>query len=310
VAEVHPPERAARGTREETIGALLVGAASLLFGSVVILGKLMLRRGLPVTSMLAIRYAVAAMVLALTLAALRRPLMPALGERIAAPALGMCLYAVESALFFSALGHGTAAAVTLLFFTYPVFVTVVSWALGRGRPARLTILALASAVSGAGLVAGTGGGLAIQTAGVLFALASAGVYTSYLIGADFVLRKTNPMTSAMWVSAGAAVGLTAYTSLLGGGRLPSGWTEWWPVLGMGAATAGAFVCLMTGLQRLGAVRTSIVASTEPLATSLLALVFLSESVSLGTALGGVLILAGAIAASLAREATVQEQQIP
>lgn len=297
-------------TREETMGALLVGTSSVLFGSVVILGKFALRRDLPVSSMLAIRYGVGALVLALALAALRRPLVPAPGERVGAAALGMCLYAAESALFFKGLEHGTAAAVTLLFFTYPVFVTVASWALGQGRPARVTILALASAVIGAGVVAGTGGGLAVQTAGVLLALASAGVYASYLIGVDLVLKETNPMASAMWVSAGAAVSFIVYTGLLGGGRLPLGWTEWWPVLGMGAATAGAFVCMIAGLQRLGAVRTSIVASTEPLAISLLAFLFLGEGVSLGTALGGLLILAGAIAAGVTRVTTSQEQQIP
>ena len=310
MSEASPVGRTAGRTRDEAIGGLLVGASSLLFGTVVIFGKFALRRDLPVTSILSIRYAIGAMVLALALVALRRPLLPVAGERVGLGVLGMCLYAVESAFFFSALGHGTAAAVTLLFFTYPVFVTVASWALGHGRPVRLTVLSLASAVSGAGLVAGSGGGLAVRTAGVLFALASAGTYAAYLIGADFVLKKTNPMTSAMWVSAGAALGLAVYTAVSGGGRPPSGWTEWWPVLGMGVATVGAFVCLMSGIQRLGAVRTSIVAATEPLAISFLAFVFLDESVSLGTALGGVLILAGAVTASFARTATVQEQQIP
>jgi hypothetical protein len=39
-------------------------------------------------------------------------------------------------------------------------------------------------------------------------------------------------------------------------------------------------------------------------------VFLGESVTGGIAVGGALILVGAVAASLARVATAQEQQIP
>jgi drug/metabolite transporter (DMT)-like permease len=78
---------------------------------------------------------------------------------------------------------------------------------------------------------------------------------------------------------------------------------------MGVASAGAFVCLLAGLQRIGAVRTAIVSATEPLSAAFLAYVFLDESVSPGTALGGALILAGAIVASVGR-ATTREQQIP
>jgi drug/metabolite transporter (DMT)-like permease len=49
---------------------------------------------------------------------------------------------------------------------------------------------------------------------------------------------------------------------------------------------------------------------EPLAAAALAVVLLGESVTGGIALGGALILVGAVAASLARTATVQEQQVP
>jgi drug/metabolite transporter (DMT)-like permease len=49
---------------------------------------------------------------------------------------------------------------------------------------------------------------------------------------------------------------------------------------------------------------------EPLAAAVLGFVFLDESVTVGVAAGGLLILAGAILASLARTPTPQEQQIP
>jgi drug/metabolite transporter (DMT)-like permease len=83
----------------------------------------------------------------------------------------------------------------------------------------------------------------------------------------------------------------------------------WSLLVMGVATSGAFVCLLGALQRIGAVRTAIVSATEPLAAAVLGFVFLGETVSFGTALGGALILAAAVIASVARGATPQEQQI-
>jgi drug/metabolite transporter (DMT)-like permease len=69
---------------------------------------------------------------------------------------------------------------------------------------------------------------------------------------------------------------------------------------MGVATSGAFVCLFVGLKRLGPVRTSIVAAAEPLATTILAFAILHEKVRWAMAVGGVLILVGAVMATVAR----------
>jgi drug/metabolite transporter (DMT)-like permease len=302
--------RSSSSTRRETIGGLLVAVSALQFGLVVLLGKFVRRHGLSVEAMLSIRFGLGALLLAAALIALRRPLLAAPGERSGLAILALVGYAVEATFFFTALGHGTVAAVTLLFFTYPVLVTLGTWAIGRGTPARQTILALGCALVGSAIVVGTGAGLQIETLGVVLALASATTFTGYLIGADVVLRRTNAMTSAMWVSAGASIGLFVYANAIGRWRLPAGSHEWFLLVGMGLASAGAFVCLMEGIQRIGAVRTAIVSALEPLAAATLAWVFLGEDVTWGIAVGGTLILVAAVTASLARVATPQEQRIP
>jgi drug/metabolite transporter (DMT)-like permease len=292
------------------VGGVLAALASLQFGVIVVVGKRVLERGMSVESMLAFRFAVAAIVLTAALVVLRRPLVAAPGERKGLALLAVFGYAVEATFFFTAARHGTAAAVTLLFFTYPVFVTLGAWLFGRGAPARLTMIALLCALAGAAIVAGTGAGLSIEVAGVVFALAAALTFSGYLVGADFVLRKTNPMTSAMWVSGGASAGLFVYAAISSRFTPPTGSDDVWAILVMGLASAGAFVCLMGALQRIGAVRTAIVSATEPLSAALLGYLYLGESVSAGTAAGGALILVGAVLASLARAATPREPQIP
>lgn len=302
---------ASTGTRArgDLLGGALAAAASLQFGGIVVLGKHVLERGMSVESMLASRFGIAAVVLALVLVSLRRPLLAHRGERVGLAALAVFGYAVEATLFFSAARRGTAAAVSLLFFTYPVFVTLGAWGLGRGAPAMLTLLALACAVLGAGIVAGTGSGLAIEAAGVAFALAAAVTYSGYLVGTDLILRRTSPLTSATWVAAGASLGLFTFAAATGRATAPSSAADVWEIAAMGVATAGAFVCLLGAIQRIGAVRTAIISATEPLSAAFLAFIFLDERVTAGTGLGGALILAGAVAASLAR-ATPQEQQVP
>jgi drug/metabolite transporter (DMT)-like permease len=297
-------------SRGDVVGGILAAAASLQFGAIVVLGKRVLERGMTVEAMLAFRFGVAAVLLAIALILLRRPLRAASGERIGLALLAVFGYAVEATFFFTAARHGTAAAVTLLFFTYPVFVTLGAWAFGRGAPGRLTLVALACAVAGAAIVASTGAGLSVETTGVVFALAAALQYSAYLVGADLVLRTTNPLTSAMWVSGGASAGLFVFSAIAGRYTPPQVSADWWSLLAMGVASAGAFVCLMGALQRIGAVRTAIVSATEPLSAAFLGFVFLDETVGAGTAIGGALILVGAVTASLARAGTAQEQQIP
>jgi drug/metabolite transporter (DMT)-like permease len=293
------------GSRD-LLGGAFVGVAAVMFGGVVTLGKLV--TDLPVAALLAFRFGIAALSLALVLAVRRQPIRPAPGEWLPLVALGGIGYAVESAFFFLALGRGTAATVTLLFYTYPVIVTVLSAILGMGLPGLLVGGSLVAAVAGTAVVITSSGGLDISGPGIAFSLASAGTFSLYLLAVDAVLRRTSSLVAAMWVSLSAAAALGAVAPAAGG-RLPAG-TEWLSVTGMGILTGGAFVLLFLGLRRVGAVRTAIIASLEPVATALLALWFLAEPIRPGVAVGGLLILAGAVTASLARRVPEPEAGVP
>jgi drug/metabolite transporter (DMT)-like permease len=252
---------------------------------------------------LAIRFAVAALILLVALLVMRRPVLAAPGERLWLVVLGAAGYGIEASLFFLALEHGNASIVTLLFFTYPAMVALASIALGRGSPGWMLGGALSCAVVGAGLVVASSGSLDVDGLGILFSLSAAAVFTLYLMGADSVLKKTDPMTSAAWVSGSAALGLTVFSVVTGDAAAPNGIDEWGPILWMALVTAGAFVCLLAGLRRLGPVRSSIIASLEPAAGAILAVVFLHEPYTALMILGGGLILLGAAAAALARRPT-------
>jgi drug/metabolite transporter (DMT)-like permease len=295
----------------EAVGGGLVILASVQFGIVVILGKLAQRSGIAVFSMLAVRFGLAAVAIAILLIVLRQTLLAARSERWWLVALGVLGYSIESALFFFALRHGEAAAVTLLFFTYPVFVAVVSIALGRGTPRPSIWIALLCAMSGSVLVIAFSGTLAISSIGVVFAIGSALSFTAYLLVLDHVVHRTDPLVASMWVAGWAAVALLVYALATGGSWTTSGAKTWIQMAGMGVCTAGAFVCLFMGLKRLGPVRTSIIAAAEPLATTVLAWAILDEQIHPAMAVGGVLILAGAITATVAGQpVTPPEPPVP
>ena len=285
---------------EEALGGVFVALASVQFGLVVVLGKVAANRGVPVESLLAIRFGIAAAVLAVGLIATRNTLDAAPGERMSLLVLGAFGYGIEATLFFLALARGTASAVTLLFFVYPVIVTVVSAIAGVGMPGRLVLGSLGAAVAGVALVVGTSGRLDISGAGIAFALGSACMYTIYLLGIERTLSRTPSVVASMWVSAAASAAIAVYAFAIRGAGMPHGARQWWPVVGTGVFTSGAFFTLFAGIRRLGAVRTAIVAALEPLSTAALAVAFLGDPLRAGTIGGGVLILGGAVAAGVAR----------
>jgi drug/metabolite transporter (DMT)-like permease len=286
--------------RRDLVGAGLIGLASLQFGTVVVVGKIATESELSVYWVLAVRFALSAALLAVTLAVLHESLLPPRGERLWLVALGGAGYGVEASFFFLGLEHGNASIVTLLFFTYPAMTAGASFALGRGAPGPLLGGALVCAVAGAGLVVASSGGLEIDAAGVAFALGAAASFTAYLLVAERVIRRTPALVSAAWVSGFAGLGLAAFSLVTGRAAVPRGLGQWGPIVWMALVTAGAFVCLFAGLRLLGAVRAAIIASSEPVAGAGLSIIFLGEALRPLMTVGGLLILAASVAAAGAR----------
>jgi drug/metabolite transporter (DMT)-like permease len=182
--------------------------------------------------------------------------------------------------------------------------------LRRGAPPRRTAVALAMAVAGAAIVVAVGGELVIEPIGVVLAVTSAVIITGYMLGADVVIRRTQPLNASLWVSATVSVSTFIASIATGQWEAPTGWREWAILLAMGVGTAGAFVTLLGGIRLIGAERSSIIGAMEPLAAALLAWAFLSEPIGIGVAVGGVLILAAAILASVAQPSRVREPAMP
>jgi drug/metabolite transporter (DMT)-like permease len=267
----------------------------VLFAFVVIFGKGLLH-GEPPFTLLFFRFGVTALLIGAVAAATHRPLIPVPGERLGLALAGLLGYGTESALYFGALNHGSAATVTLLFYLYPVWVMLVASLLDRRVPARVLVLALLMALAGGAIVILGSGGVEIAAIGVVLAVLCSFAYTGYLTATDRVAKRSTPLTIGMWVAAGASLANLTFALASGSWILPSGPMAPARVFAMGVFTAGAFVCMIASLQRIGAVRNGIIGVLEPLTVALLAALFLAEPITASVVLGGVLILgAGALA---------------
>lgn len=306
-ASTEAPRRAT-DQRGELIGAGFAVLMGAQFSVVVILGKDLLVGSRYPFVLLTARFAGTAVMLAILAAATGRPLVPEAGERRGIALAGLLGYGTESAFYFAALGHGNAGAVTLLFYTYPVIVMLASIAMDRRVPAGRLVAALVLAVGGSAIVVIGGSGLEVETAGIVLALCCATAYSAYLIGADHVIKQSNPMTAAFWLAGGAAIANAVFAIAFGDNVVPHG-AEWWKVAGMSAFTLGAFVTMLASLQRIGAVRNGIIGVIEPLMVAILAWIFLSEPITWSTGLGGALILGGAVLATLLRSRAIREPDL-
>ncbi|HEY7667732.1 MAG TPA: DMT family transporter [Actinomycetota bacterium] len=292
------PSRRATDRRGELAGSLASVAMAVLFAFVVIFGKEVQAGNLPFV-MLAFRFGCQSILLFGALLLLRRPLLPDPGERLALALAGSIGYGSEAAFYFTALNHGSAAAVTLLFYTYPVWVMLVTIALDRRAPQRALFVALGLAIAGSALVILGSGTAQIEGVGILLALCTSLAYTSYLVGTDRHVKTTDPLTAATWLGVGACVANVVYAFAFGATTLPDA-GDWWLIAAMALFSAGAFAGMLAGLQLVGAVRNAIIGVLEPLTVAVLAYLFLDEPVTAAVAVGGALILGGAVLAMLVR----------
>jgi drug/metabolite transporter (DMT)-like permease len=302
-----PTTRRATDRRGELLGSLFSVLMACSFAVVVILGKEVQAGRLPFV-MLAIRFGGQSVILFGALVVLRRPLWPQKGERLWLALAGTIGYGSESAFYFSALNHGSAAAITLLFYTYPVWVMLVTIGFDRKAPPRTLFAALTLALVGSAVVVLGGGSADLTGIGIVLAICTSFAYTAYLVTTDRTVKRTDPLTAAAWLGLGAATANLVYAFAFQAVFVPPA-AQWWRLAGMALFSAAAFAAMLAGLQRVGAVRNAIIGVMEPLTVAILAFVFLSEPITIAVAVGGVLILGGAVIAALVRTTTVAEPNV-
>jgi drug/metabolite transporter (DMT)-like permease len=276
------------------VTAAVVG--SFAYGVTVVIGRDLAQAGFGPAVGLGVRFGIAAALLFAVQAAGRRALVPVRGERIAAVLLGGVGYAVEATFFYLGLARGSAAAVALLFYTYPGIVAVFEIPFTGRFPHKPVVAALGLSAAGTALLTASGQSIAISTAGIAFALASSVTVAVYVIGAERLLRTTDSLTSAAWVALSASVALLAGAVVQGHFHLPRGHRL--ELVGYGLSTAVAFVMLFQALRSLGSSRTSVIMTLEAFFAAVLAAAFLGEGLGPLHAVGGGAILAGAVVVSL------------
>ncbi|KUL27036.1 DMT family transporter [Actinoplanes awajinensis] len=298
------------------MGPLLLVLSAACFGAMAIFGKLAFAAGVTPGTLLLVRFALAAAILT-AIVLLRRPAMPVrMSARTVLTAFGLGAfgYALQAGLYFAALQRMDATLLALIFYVYPLLVTVGAVLLGRDllTPRRVAALLVASA--GTLLVLLGAGAVSFDVLGAVLAFGCALTYTAYILVSDTVVRRLPASVLSALVMTGATLGQAVYAPLAGGVDLGFGAAGWfWLVCVALVSTVLAMVAFLAGLRRTGPSTAAILSTFEPVVTAALAGLVLHETLTPVQYGGGLLVLTAAVVLQLrpvtARRALVRTKVV-
>jgi drug/metabolite transporter (DMT)-like permease len=219
-----------------------------------------------------------------------------------------------NAAIFTAFGRIPIALALMLFYTYPAGVAATDLLLGRERATVSRVVALALSSVGVVLVLAGGldasSGVAVDLLGVLLGLCAAASQIVFMTVSRHGYRSVPADAATLVILATSVVGASILGLVVGQGdglmaplRSPASW----PVLVVaGVAAAGlSSVLFLTAVRTIGGTHTGILMLWEPVVGVILAGLWLGEALEPVQALGGGLVLAGALVLQLRSDPGVE-----
>jgi drug/metabolite transporter (DMT)-like permease len=201
--------------------------------------------------------------------------------------------------FVYALDRTSASTIALILGATPAFAALIGLVLGLERLSRKFWVAAGISFAGVGLVAlGSGGEVSGDHVGILLGLATAATWAAYSVAVGPLMQRYSASRISVTALGAAWVGiLLVGLPQTAGQDLGVGWEVWSLLL---FATLGPLVLTTVMwfrvIHRIGASRATLVANLQPFVAAIVALVLLSESMTLLQVVGGALIAGGILTA--------------
>lgn len=277
---------------QQHTGAVLVALSAAGFATLAIFIKFAYAAGANTITILAGRFVLATICLALILKLRGIPLTLDKDLKKRLFLLGGLGYGSMSMLFALAVMYLPASLAAMLLYTYPAIVSVLSFFIGDEQYRWSKGLALAICFSGLFLVLGVSFDN-VSLLGFILGLGSAVVYSVYIVVGNRLLKNTDPLVTTTYVCAAAAVvfvlsGAATNTLIF---SLPA--QGWLSIIGIALfATIVGIMGFFAGMSRVGATNASIISTLEPVITVMLSVALLNEKITPLQISGGMLILVG------------------
>jgi drug/metabolite transporter (DMT)-like permease len=274
--------------------------SAIAFGTLAIIAKLAYRAGLGPAQLLSLRFLIAsAGMLAVCAVVRQNPFALPRRTVLALLAMGGIGYFGQSTTFFFALRSLPASLTELVLYTYPAMVVFAGWIVLRQPVPRLQVVALAGSFAGVVLLVGS-----VSLAGgpaLLLAIASPVLFTVYILVGARVMAGVPGLAAGTLSIVGTAFTWTLVALFTGSLKPPSGSAQWLAVLAIALLpTMFAISAFLAAMPRIGAARTALLSTLEPVVTVSLAFALLGDRFGWLQALGAVLVLLSVVLLQLPR----------
>jgi drug/metabolite transporter (DMT)-like permease len=279
-----------------------VVASAACFGTLGILQRWAYLRGAEPMSLLAVRFAIAAAVLA-GAQALRDPasLRVSKGDMARFAAMSLTGYGAASLCYAFAVKMIGPSVTTVLLYTYPALVSVIGWLFLREPFPPRRIAAVVLTFAGCALAAGLfASGARIEPVGILLGLGAGLGYAAFNVLSFRTMRRTPRLTLMAYVFALSAVEMAVVAAFSGTLTTVTAWEAmaWvWMAVIVAIPTAAAILLYLGGIQRMGAPQAAIVSTLElPFAVLFASLAFPTEQLTPLQLVGAAVVLGGVVLA--------------
>lgn len=214
---------------------------------------------------------------------------------------GICSLLFFSYCYFTGMNEASLSVMSVLLYTSPAFVLLLSAILFRETLTAQKLLALGLTFAGCCLVSGLGGGARIGARALLLGLGAGFGYALYSIFSRYaILRGYDSWTITFYTFVFCAAGCLFFTDwgAISGAVRADSTLVWW-ILVMGFTTAFlAYLLYTRGLEGMESSRASILASIEPVVASVISVTVFHEALSAAQAAGILLVLLGVAVLSM------------
>ncbi|MBD1372677.1 DMT family transporter [Hazenella sp. IB182357] len=281
--------------RRELRGSILVIASATCFGLMPIFAIYAYQNGLNVTTLLFLRFGIAALLFFFYLVIKGELRKLTYRETLNLLLLGGGLYTGQSFLYFSAVQYLTPALAALLLYLYPLFVYILSVLLKEEKVTLRSLIAMGIALIGITLVLGYPNLGPINMKGVYLAVGAALLYSIYIISGNRLSLKLSPIVTSSYISLFAAVSFLSIILVQEEFRLPLTWVGWISVWGVAIfSTVIAILTFFAGTNWIGPTKASIISMIEPVVTILFAWILFKEHMTFIQILGAFIVLLGGV----------------
>jgi len=205
--------------------------------------------------------------------------------------IGLAL-AVQSYCLYSAVARIPVALALLAFNTFPMILSLMSWASGRGRPGARALAAMPVALAGLAIALDVWG--KPLGVGVLWALGAALAFAAVLFLTDLWLKEVDGRVRSMLAMATTAVAVALAGGATGAFVAPADATGWLGIALLSVFYGVAITALFVVLPLLGSASYAVVLNFEPISLLALGWLILGQAVSPLQVFGAFVVM-GAIA---------------